>query len=100
MIETGFQQSRNIEALSTLAGGIAHNFNNLLMGIQANVSLMLFEIDSAHPYYKRLESIKKLVQSGSKLNSQLRHFRSPPPIIRIFAVYFTSIIHYINVIFK
>jgi len=71
MIQTGFQQSRNIEALSTLAGGIAHNFNNLLMGIQANVSLMLFEIDSAHPYYKRLESIKKLVQSGSKLNSQL-----------------------------
>jgi two-component system cell cycle sensor histidine kinase/response regulator CckA len=71
VMETGFQQSRNIEALSTLAGGIAHNFNNLLMGIQANVSLMLFEIDSAHPYYKRLESIKKLVQSGSKLNNQL-----------------------------
>ncbi len=71
MIETGFQQSRNIEALSILAGGIAHNFNNLLMGIQANVSLMLFEMDSDHPYYKRLESITKLVQSGSKLNSQL-----------------------------
>jgi two-component system cell cycle sensor histidine kinase/response regulator CckA len=71
MSETGFQQSRNIEALSTLAGGIAHNFNNLFMGIQANVSLMLFEIDSAHPNYKRLESIKKLVQSGSKLNNQL-----------------------------
>lgn len=71
IIETGFQLSRNIEALSTLAGGIAHNFNNLFMGIQANVSLMLFEIDSAHPNYKRLVSIKNLVQSGSKLNRQL-----------------------------
>lgn len=71
MMETGLQHSRNIDAISTLAGGIAHNFNNLFMGIQANVSLMLFEIDSAHPNYKRLESIKELIQSGSKLNRQL-----------------------------
>jgi len=71
MIETGFQQSHNIDALSTLAGGIAHNFNNLLMGIQANVSLMLFEMDSGHPYYKRLKSITELIRSGSKLNTQL-----------------------------
>ncbi|MBW1702137.1 MAG: hypothetical protein JRJ11_02990 [Deltaproteobacteria bacterium] len=71
MIETGFQQSRNIEALSILAGGIAHNFNNLLMGIQANVSLMFLETHSSHPHYERLKVIEKLIQSGSELNSQL-----------------------------
>ncbi len=33
-----------MEAIGTLAGGIAHNFNNLLMGIQGNVSLLLQEL--------------------------------------------------------
>ncbi len=65
------RQERKMAALNTLAGGMAHNFNNLLMGIQANVSLMALEIHSAHPHYKRLKTIEKLVQSGSELNNQL-----------------------------
>ncbi|MBW2005098.1 MAG: PAS domain S-box protein, partial [Deltaproteobacteria bacterium] len=34
-------QAQKMEAIGTLAGGIAHNFNNLLMSIQGNTSLML-----------------------------------------------------------
>jgi signal transduction histidine kinase len=65
------EHKRADEALSTLAGGIAHNFNNLNMGIRGNTSLMLFETDPDHPNYKKLKTIEKLVQKGSRLISQL-----------------------------
>jgi CheY-like chemotaxis protein len=60
-----------MEALGTLAGGIAHNFNNLLMGIMGNASLMLYETDRNSRNYERLENIERLVDSGSKLTRQL-----------------------------
>ena len=64
-------QAQKMEAIGTLAGGIAHNFNNLLMVIQGSVSLMLMEMDSTHPYYVRLKNIEKQVQSGAELTSRL-----------------------------
>jgi len=70
-LQAQLQHAQRMESIGTLAGGMAHNFNNLLMGIQGNASLMLLETDSSHPNYERLESIEKSVQSGSKLTSQL-----------------------------
>jgi PAS domain S-box-containing protein len=70
-LEAQFQQAQRLEAVGTLAGGIAHDFNNLLMGIQGNLSLILMDIDPAHPYYKRLENIEKQIQSGARLTSHL-----------------------------
>jgi two-component system cell cycle sensor histidine kinase/response regulator CckA len=70
-MEGNLQQEQNLEALKTLAGGIAHNFNNLNMGIQGNTSLMLLETDPRHPNYEKLKRIEKLLQKSSKLISQL-----------------------------
>ena len=70
-LEIQLQQAQKMEAIGTLAGGIAHNFNNLLMSIQGNTSLMLLDITNDHAHYERLTNIEKLVQSGSKLTSQL-----------------------------
>lgn len=70
-LETQFQHAQKMEALGTLASGIAHNFNNILMGIQGYASLMLMDIDSAHSHYKRLKGIEQQVQSGSNLTKQL-----------------------------
>jgi len=70
-LEAQLQQAQKMEALGTLAGGIAHNFNNLLMGIMGNASLMVSVTDSAHPNYEKLKNIEKLVDSGSKLTQQL-----------------------------
>ena len=70
-LEEQLQLAQKMEALGTLAGGIAHNFNNMLMGIMGNVSLALLDTDSAKPQYEKLKNIEKLVDSGSKLTSQL-----------------------------
>ncbi|OPX36674.1 MAG: hypothetical protein B1H12_06625 [Desulfobacteraceae bacterium 4484_190.2] len=65
------QQAKKLESIGTLAGGIAHNFNNLLMGIQGNASLMLVETNSGHPHFEKLKTIQKLVRNGARLTKQL-----------------------------
>ena len=75
-LEEQLQQAQKMEALGTLAGGIAHNFNNLLMGIMGNASLVLLDIEPTHPHYGRLKSIEKLVEGGSKLTRQLLGYAS------------------------
>ena len=70
-LEEQLHLAQRMEALGTLAGGIAHNFNNLLTGIMGNASLMLLNTDPTHPHYERLRGIEKLVESGSKLTRQL-----------------------------
>ncbi len=62
------------ESMCTLAGGIAHNINNFFMGIQGNAALMLMEIDSKHPHYKKLRSIEQYVQEGADLTKRLLDF--------------------------
>lgn len=70
-LQAQLMSAQRIEAVGTLAGGIAHNFNNLLMGIQGNATLAKLEMGPSSPIYSKLESIEKLVRSGAKLTSQL-----------------------------
>lgn len=69
--EKRLQQTRKMEAIGQLAGGIAHSFNNLLMAIQGNASLMLLDTVPSHSHYERLKSIEGQVRSASKLTAQL-----------------------------
>jgi len=70
-LEAQFEQAQRLESVGTLAGGIAHNFNNLLMGIQGNAALMLMDTEPTHPYFDKLQTVEKLVRSGAKLTTQL-----------------------------
>jgi PAS domain S-box-containing protein len=73
-LEAQIQQSQKLEAIGTLAGGIAHDYNNLLMGILGNLSLISFDLDSSHPYYIKLKNIEKYIKSGAQLTKQLLGF--------------------------
>ena len=70
-LEAQLLHAQKMEAIGTLAGGIAHNFNNLLMAIQGNVSLMLLDSDPGSPITERLNVLENLIESGSRLTSQL-----------------------------
>ncbi len=70
-LESQLQHARKMEAIGTLAGGIAHNFNNLLMTITGSISLMSLETHPDHTSHKYLKNIKQAAQSGAKLTRQL-----------------------------
>ena len=70
-LEIRMARAEKVEAIGTLAGGIAHDFNNLMMGIQGCVSLMLADLDGAHPHHEYLTNIEKQIRSGTRLTSQL-----------------------------
>lgn len=73
-LERQFQAAQRIESLGTLAGGIAHNFNNLLTGILGTVSLLLLDLDPADPRYRKLKKVEDYVRSGVDLTRKLLGF--------------------------
>ena len=73
-LERRLREAQKLKAIGSLAGGIAHNFNNLLMAIQGNASLVLLNTDPDHPDHQRLKNIEKHVQKGATLTRQLLGF--------------------------
>ena len=73
-LETQLAQAQKLEAVGTLAGGVAHDFNNILMGIQGHTSLMLHGLDPQHPNFARLKVIEEHVRRAADLTQQLLGF--------------------------
>jgi two-component system cell cycle sensor histidine kinase/response regulator CckA len=73
-LEQQLYKSQKMDAIGQLAGGVAHDFNNILTGIQGNVSLLQMEIAQEHPHYQRLNRIEEQVQRGANLTRQLLGF--------------------------
>jgi PAS domain S-box-containing protein len=74
---TALQRSQKLEAVGQLTGGVAHDFNNILHIISANVQLMMRNEESSR---KRLLSIMDAVERGKKLASQLLAFARRQPL--------------------
>jgi CheY-like chemotaxis protein len=60
--------------MGTLAGGIAHNFNNILMGILGRTSLMLLKKDPSDRDYTHLKEIEDYVKNAAELTKDLLGF--------------------------
>jgi PAS domain S-box-containing protein len=73
-LETILQQIQKMESIGTLAGGIAHDINNLLMSIQGKTSVMLYDLNENDAIYDQLKSIEQLIQGGSEVTTQLLGF--------------------------
>jgi len=67
-------QSQKMEAIGAMSSGMAHDFNNILMGIQGFISLVLFELADEHPHRKKLENIELYIKRGADLTRQLLGF--------------------------
>ncbi|MCP3954994.1 MAG: PAS domain-containing protein [Desulfobacterales bacterium] len=53
------QGARKMEAIGSLAGGVAHDLNNILSGIVSYPELMLMDLDKNSPLWKPLTTIKR-----------------------------------------
>ena len=73
-LEVQLLHAQKMEAIGTLAGGIAHNFNNILMGIQGRTSLMMMGRDPSHPDCEHLLGIEEYVRSAAGLTKDLLGF--------------------------
>ncbi len=73
-MEDQLRRAQKMEAIGTLAGGIAHNFNNVLMGIQGRASLMMMDKPPSNPDYEHLKGIKEYVRNATELTKDLLGF--------------------------
>lgn len=67
-------QSQKLESVGKLAGGVAHDFNNMLMVILGHTELLLDEISREDPNRASLETIHKAAEKSSDLTRQLLAF--------------------------
>ncbi|MEO8260401.1 MAG: ATP-binding protein [Acidobacteriota bacterium] len=74
LLEDQLRQSQKLEAIGRLAGGVAHDFNNILMSIIGSADLMLMQTDLNASTRNEAKEIKRSVQRGASLTRQLLAF--------------------------
>jgi two-component system cell cycle sensor histidine kinase/response regulator CckA len=73
-LETELRQAQKLEAIGHLAGGVAHDFNNILMVIQGYSDLLLGGASGDGTTRKDLREIQQAARRGSDLTRQLLAF--------------------------
>lgn len=73
-------QMQKMESVGLLAGGVAHDYNNMLSVIIGNAEMGMLSIDSSEPMYKTLKEIKKAAHRSADLTQQLLAFARKQPV--------------------
>jgi signal transduction histidine kinase/CheY-like chemotaxis protein len=73
-LEEQYRQTQKMEAIGQLAGGVAHDFNNMLGVILGYAELALTEVDQSHPLYNKLKEIEKAALRSADITRQLLAF--------------------------
>ena len=73
-LEAQFLQAQKMEAVGRLAGGVAHDFNNMLSVILGYCDIMQMELHQDDPLSRYLAEIKQGAQRAATLTQQLLAF--------------------------
>ena len=68
-LEKQFRQAQKLESIGRLAGGVAHDLNNLLSPILGYSELLLLENDDAD---RRRESVEQILKAGRRARDLVR----------------------------
>ena len=70
-LEKQLEQARKMEAIATLAGGIAHQFNNLLSAISGNIELLKLDATGNKQFKRYFAPMENSIERMAHLTGQL-----------------------------
>jgi PAS domain S-box-containing protein len=90
--EEQLQQSQKMEAVGRLAGGVAHDFNNILTTIGCHGELILEELKEEDPLRGDVEEIQRAARRASDLTRQLLAF-SRRQVLQLVVLDVNTVVH-------
>lgn len=67
-------QAQKMEVVGRLAGGVAHDFNNMISVIMGNAELAMIELDEASSVHENLKEISKAATRSAEITRKLLTF--------------------------
>lgn len=74
ILSSQLQQAQKMEAIGNLAGGVAHDFNNMLGVIIGHSEMAMDQVDPAHPLFADLHEIRNAAERSAEITRQLLAF--------------------------
>ena len=79
-LETQLRRAQKMEAIGRLAGGVAHDFNNILMGIEGFTQVVRDQLEPNSEPYEELGEVMELTTRAAELTQQLLAFSRRQPL--------------------
>ncbi|MDR3630746.1 MAG: PAS domain S-box protein [Desulfocapsaceae bacterium] len=80
-LKAQLQQAQKMEAIGQLAGGVAHDFNNMLSVILGHTEMAMEGMEKTHPLFADLKEINNAAQRSAGITRQLLSFARKQTII-------------------
>ena len=76
-LEDQLRQAQKMEAIGRLAGGVAHDFNNILTAVLGSADLLCLQLDPADARWMEADAIRRAAERGAGLTKRLLSFSKP-----------------------
>ena len=73
-LQAQLRQSQRLEAVGRLAGGVAHEFKNLLMGMSGLAEILQMKLGRDHPQFETANDLLQCADRAAKLIGKLQAF--------------------------